>query len=290
MENNIIILGGGITGLTAGYLLNAPVITSEVGGQNSEKFPLGPRYVHATKETKTFVKSLGLNSEERTVKVGYYYNHDYHTTISPEYVFEYNLKTRGAVSSKSSIGMGSFNALKTSFSELIKVLEPKVEIVKDMIFKISGNTLFGVNGTYTFKKLISTIPLPELCELYEMKVGFNYVSIGYLFSDFDESFFFTETFGDFDYVYFPERMYPYYRVTKVDKGFVYEFASPDKMRCLFSQNCVWQKYGKILDNRIPDFPKNIILLGRYGEFNDDIMYHDVLSKLLLKTLEVNVDD
>jgi hypothetical protein len=292
MENNILVLGGGISGLAAGYVLNAPVVSTDIGGQNVGKFPLGPRYIHSTKETKIFVSSLGLSDEDKTVKVGYYYNHKYHTKIPKYFVYEYNVKTRETFNVPSNIREGSFKALKTSFSELIKKLEPKVKIIKDTIVKISGNTMFGLNGSYTFKKLISTISLPKLCELYGIRKTFNYIPIGYLFSDFNESFFFTETFGDFDYVYFPEIKYSYYRITKAENGFVYEFAASQKIKYQYPKNVIWQEYGKILPTSSISSPRSdVILLGRFGKWKDDCLFQDVLKdiKKLLSAKEVVQD-
>jgi hypothetical protein len=154
------------------------------------------------------------------------------------------VKTRGTVDVSASIGRNSFRALKVTFDDVIKKLLQKVEIHVDKIYKISKNVMYGMNRTYKFKQLISTIPLPSLYALYGVHISFNYVPVGYCFSNFDESFFFAETFGDFNYVYFPERKYPYYRVTKVDGGFVYEFTYNYKIK--YPKGMIWQEFGKIL--------------------------------------------
>jgi len=288
LTNDIVVLGGGITGLTAGYLLNAPVVTSNVGGQSSCSFPLGPRYIHSTPETKEFISSLGLSIDERTVKVGYFYKGKYHTKIPKRLVAEYNMKTRGTSDTSSSIGRGSFKALSTSFNDVIDRLSGKVEVIIDYIKKISGNTLHGEKGDYKFRVLISTIPLPRLYELYSLHPPFRYISIGYCFSSFDESFFLAQTFGDFDYVYFPERKYPYYRITKTDEGFVYEFVYDEKLT--YPDGMVWQEFGKILPPTFGPPADNVILLGRFGKWIDDYLFQDVLRDIKCILSEKAVHD
>jgi len=44
-----IVLGGGIAGLLIGKLFNAPVITSNIGGQSQSNYILGPRIIHYSK-------------------------------------------------------------------------------------------------------------------------------------------------------------------------------------------------------------------------------------------------
>jgi hypothetical protein len=289
LENEILVLGGGITGLTAGYLLNVPVITTKIGGQASNPFPLGPRYIHSTPETKIFVQSLGLNTDTRKIKVGYFYNNSYHEKLPKNLIKEYSLKTRGITNTSTSITEGSFEALYITFNNIIKKLSEKVEIIEDRIYRINRNTLYGMRKNYRFKKLISTIPLPKLYSLYGLSSLFRYIPIGYCYSTLDESFFFAETFRDFDYVYFPERKYPYYRVTKVVGGFVYEFTYNYENK--YPREIIWQEFGKILPSSNIRPPRNnVILLGRFGKWKDNYLFQDVLKDILLLASEKAVQD
>ena len=160
---------------------------------------------------------------------------------------------------------------------MISILLKKVSIIQDEIIRIIDNTLYG-KGKYRFNTLISTIPLPRLYELYGVHKTFNYRAIGYAFSTIDESFFFAMTFDDYDYVYFPEMIYPYYRVTKISEGFVYEFIYNPLIK--YPRKIIWQDFGKILPPfRVKPPTENVITLGRFSEWDDNILYQDVLKKV-----------
>jgi len=176
------------------------------------------------------------------------------------------------------VGKSEFRALKVSFNDVIGRLKKKVRIIYDKILRISGDEMIGRKNRYRFKRIISTIPLPELYALYGIHRTFNYRPIGYRFSSLDQSFFFAETFKDYDYVYFPEMKYPYYRVTRVSQGFIYEFTYNPFIK--YPRGVIWQEIGKILPTmRTVPPTENIILLGRFAEWNDDIMFHHVLQRL-----------
>ena len=286
MVNDIYVLGGGITGLAAGYILDLPVITKEVGGQLSSNFSLGPRFIHSKKETREFVKRLGLPITERQVKIGYFYDNDYHDSIPPSLVNEYNLKTRGTIDVTSSIGKSSFTALKVSFSDVIEKLRQRVKIIQDKILRITADEMFGLKGKYKYRKIISTIPLPELYSLCRIYRTFNYRPIGYNFVTFDEALIRESTFN-YDYVYYPELKYPQYRITKVSRGFVYEYCYSPFIK--YPIRTIWHDMGKILPTlRAVSPSKKIILLGRFAEWNDNIMFHHILQKL--SALDLSKED
>jgi hypothetical protein len=273
-----IILGSGITGIVAGYYLDVPVIGEKFGGQYGYAFPLGPRYIHSSPETRGLLDELDIKYGERKVKVGYFYDNGYHDTVPESLIREYSRKTRGE-EIEVSMGKGGFTALTVTYEELIRALKDKILFVEDRIVGIEGNTLIGERGKYGFKTLISTIPLPSLYGLFGISLAVRYRGIGYRFSSPEESFFFAETFGDYDYVYFPELKYPYYRVTRVRGGFVYEF--PENPEIKYPNGMIWQKIGKILPPYGIEPPReDIILLGRYGAWDDRILLQDVIRKCL----------
>jgi hypothetical protein len=286
---DVYVLGGGISGLVAAYLLDVPVITDHVGGQNSaQSFPLGPRYIHSVPETRELLGSLGLDTDERMIEVGYFYEGSYHKALRADLVAEYNLKTRGMIDVSSNVGEGPFKALKTSFPELIKKLSERTEVIIDTIYEIRRSELLGEKGTYGFSKLISTIPLPRLYSLFgKPSSRWRYVSVMYCLSRWVEPPHPVEAFDDFDYVYFPEREYPYYRVTKTEEGFVYEYALLQGVPTdagditAWGDNTIIQRYGKILPPyRLPPPAKNVYLLGRYGEWDDDVLLQDVVRRCI----------
>lgn len=272
----VIVLGGGITGLTCGFILGAPVITSSVGGQLSLGFTPGPRYLHDTPENRWLLDELKIRYRPRKIVVEYFYRGKYHKTVPEELVWEYILKTRGELA-PISMHQKEFTALTASMEEVVKKLVKKVRVIIDDIVKIEPGALIGQHRKYKYDFLVSTIPAPEFFRLWGIPCVLRYRPIGYYFSPPDVSFFFAATFGRRDYVYFPELHIPYYRVTRVSGGFVYEY--PEIAADKAPEGTVWQKYGKILPPFGAQPPaENVFFVGRYAEWNDELLLHDVIRK------------
>ena len=162
------ILGGGIAGLIfAYYNKDYRIISPDIGGQFKNHFPLGPRYLHQTKEAKEFLKELGMPIKPMLIRIGYWHKGKF---IKPDQEFrqQYFMKSRGKDNLDGfdeTVMTGDkreFTAIQVDFEVLIAKLREllKDRIIIDKIQKINltQRKLLGEKEEYQYEKLISSIP------------------------------------------------------------------------------------------------------------------------------------
>jgi len=266
------ILGGGVSGLIAGYLTGYPVIEKSI-----TKIP--PLFfLWKTEETEDFVRRLNFDVKTRRIKIGYYYKGDF---VSP------NEELRKIYSNK--IGRdSSMSEMKTELktididiNDFLSRLKENVKFISDEIIAIKGKKLIGKDNTYNYNKLVSTIPLPKLLSLLNMSSKNLIYSPIFFFKTkiYDEKI----LNSDYDYFYVIDENIYIYRITKQpDSTYICESLYPSFMTnwrtTLLSIRRA--EFGKILEGSPPDLSsKNIILLGRFAEWNSKIRTHDVIKKI-----------
>jgi len=222
------ILGAGINGLiSAFYLHNYKVIGFTTEAQDNQRFSLGIRLLHKSREMKKLLESLGLSTETRKIKVGYYYEDRLHKTVTPRLMVEYFNKTRafnGFFKSAMSGGKNNYEVFEVTMAELYNTLMEKVKdrITEERVTKIDllRREIQLIDGKILlFNKMVNTLPAPVFYNLAGMDL------VAKRFKALPKTFHTTNKFmdlGDYDYVYFPEKNDPIHRITNLEYGFVVE--------------------------------------------------------------------
>ena len=272
------VLGGGISGTIAGYILNAPVVTRP---EKPIPFPLGPQYLYADPLTEKLLQTLGLPTTTRTVKFGFFDPDVGVSEPTPELAERYYISTRNRRPPHWWISRHTkfFEAFEVSPRRLHETLKRKVEIIYDEIYAIDlkRKVLIG-EEKHHYDKLVSTIPLPVFSRLSGLHlegtlswkpITFRRVHVDELPFDIYET--------EFDYVYLIG--HDVYRVTRHTPPYVVEEILGE------SEGHVLQ-YGKILGGR-PITIKDVVFLGRYAEWNPRILVHHVLRKTVKLSLQLS---
>ena len=243
MKYQNVILGGGLSGLIAGYYLPDSIIlekTSLAGGamkthiildrydednRASAKFHTGLKYLHATDSVNNLFKSLILHADRRKIIGKIFYNNllsDFGKHTPKILIKEYFEKTRRQKLT-ADIDLSEIKVMNstldekehdgiTNISELIERLKKKVKIAYDCdvgFVDFASKTVFLRNGyEFQYDNLISTIPLPALGQLnfkdFNMASTYSHV-ICFKVRDF--------VTPKYDYIYFPEAKYRFHRVS-----------------------------------------------------------------------------
>lgn len=223
-----LVLGGGHTGLIAGYLTGGKVISNSIRGNlNNEKFPLGPRILEMTKETSSLLKSLDINAEPRVFKVGYIPFGSESPVDEPPVGFKdlYFFKTRGhhsGFSTALSAGKNHITGWDLNEIRLIDILRNRVEVIEgDLNFLSAEAIVYDKNRLLypaDYDLILSTISrfnfyrIYHGCEESQSKLA--------KLEAYDTTFILVEWPGfdlkDYSYVYCADHRVLYHRVTKID--------------------------------------------------------------------------
>jgi len=282
------ILGGGITGLVAGFYTGWPVIARRVGGQLSRGFPLGPKYIYANSFNQELLEQLGIDTSTTVVKVGYFYRGRF-VKPSKQLQEAYSKKTRGTVISGAMSGMlEEFAAFTVDPTIVVECLADECDIIQDQIISIDleERVMYGLHDIYEYDLLVSTIPLPEFMELTGIRCSkLAWRSILFVAAECSSDLIWD---NDYDYICFPGDE-PFYRITKLaPPNVVYEFSvnpgykvSIDYLPDTIPTDYYLLRYGKIVD-KIPIINGaryGVKLLGRYGSWNPRMMLHHVIREV-----------
>lgn len=286
-----LILGGGITGLLASYMLDVPVVTDIIGGTAMHKWPLGPRFVYAKDDTEEVLRTLGLERHRYNKHIGYYM---YGEFVEPTEELRrlYSEKTRGvAVDGAMSNKDSTIRVIDIEFDQLTRALSgavaAKSNLIIDKITKVDTDEklLIGTQGSYDYDMLLNTIPLPELLSL----AGLEHLAQGIEYKPiyFSHAALKYEKImqSKYSYICFPDPEVAYYRLTKLTGDTcVYEFGySPGFLVSYFQGTRIREttslKYGKIVSGSLPSqlLDVGIYSLGRWAEWKPRLMLHDVIS-------------
>ncbi len=291
-----VILGSGIAGLTIFHYLAEStrtrnlIITNNIASQTNTKFPLGPRFLHQSKDTEALLRKLGFNTKTREVFIGYKVGDEIRNFPTDEFKNQYAAKAHGSntaeVSQLTGGGKSSFTAFTVSQIALGQSLLKKCldianksdnnNILIEDIKSISHKKITTSKNVYYADNIISTIPLPSLTKILSntsvtLKISTKPELVYFFLVD-------EKGKGQFDYIYsvtdvWHRKTY----ITEIDK-WVYETRTPEAFYDVFS--------GFISDkiNVATQISKslklkelgNIKLVGRYAQMNHSIKTEDVI--------------
>lgn len=284
-KGNRIILGGGVAGLLQAYFNHdAIIISDQIGGQFSSKFQLGPKYLHVDEASKRFFKEMNVEPDIKKIKIGFYYDGALHSENTEENRKRYFEKTR---SSSSEPYLSAMTANKTEFDSfdidvdaLIEILRTKInnEIILERVTKIDlkNKKISTISREIEYSNLISTIPMNVflfLCGKPNLAKQFQAYPTTFILTDRQHSF------QDFDYVYFSEQYFPFHRVTKIPKGYVFEYKGDDIHKTSFEKDRVVMKVGQLVQNDIKIDFECVKFFGRYAEWKHHIKVNDLLKEI-----------
>lgn len=290
-----VILGSGIAGLVVFHYLAATktrniIITNSIGSQTNTKFPLGPSFLHQSKDTEALLHKLGFDSNTKEVFIGYKVGDEIRNFPTDEFKSQYAAKAHGSNSTETSHltggGRSSFTAFKVSQVALAQSLLKKCleiadksdrnSIVIDNIENISHKKITTSKNVYYADNIVSTIPLPALTNLLSNTSMTVKISTK---PDLMHFFLCNEGFkGPFDYVYSVTDIW--HRRTHIPElGMcVYETRSPEEFVLRFSSRIVDRADVATQISKSLNMKElgNIKLVGRYAQMNHSIKTEDVI--------------
>lgn len=292
-----IILGSGVAGLTVFYYLAEStrtrnlIITNNITSQTNTKFPLGPRFLHHSKDTEALLRRLGFPVATKEIFIGYKNGRDIRNYASDEFKQQYSLKSRGTSKVEGSFlsggGKSSFTAYNISQIAIGKSLlnkcveiankSDKNNIIVDNIQSINFKKITTDKNVYYADNIISTIPLGALLKIVsDGSVKFKLSSSGAEVVHF----YLTSERGKhiFDYIYSVSDVW--YRKTYVPEmdNWVYETHEPAAFETEFN-NVIVDKVSiksQITNSMNLKELGNIKLVGRYAQLNHSIKTEDVI--------------
>lgn len=215
------VLGAGISGLIwQFYNPEMILVGEEIGGQLKSEFSLGPRYLEVDKYSEKLLDDLKMKKIKRKIKVGYHYNGEVHDCISENLMKTYYKKSRGKENTKDEIFLNNkqknFEVFEIDFAKVITKLKDNGGSHKDKNvnrIRVKDQKISIGRKDFLFKKLVSTIPkniFYKLCNI-EKEFYFKPVTFALLNVKIKEGY---------DFVYYPEKDIPFYRMSETDKGYV----------------------------------------------------------------------
>lgn len=290
-----VILGSGIAGLVVFHYLAATktrniIITNSIASQTSTKFPLGPRFLHQSKDTEALLHKLGFEATTKEVFIGYKVGDEVRNFPTDEFKSQYAAKAHGANATEGSHltggGRSSFTAFKVSQIALSQSLLKKCldiadksdrnSIVIEDIKNISHKKITTSKNVYYADNIVSTIPLPALTNLL------SNASVTLKISTAPElmHFFLVDEKGkgQFDYVYSVTD--PWHRKTyiyEIDK-WVYETRTPEPFLAVYGEWVIDKISTATQISKSLSLKElgNIKLVGRYAQMNHSIKTEDVI--------------
>jgi len=284
------IIGGGPAGLIAGFFLkDFSVISkkSNLGGQLSSSFQLGPRLVRTNTNFKTLLDMLGVDNSERNVTVGYYANGNILSSLTEEMKNEYSLRTRQSntqLSTSMNDGLGEMTVIDFDSRFLISKLESVLEnrLINSNVTHINPSchtlVLDGSNER-NYSQLVSTIHYLDFCKLLGESSELKFSDIHFFLSPkspvaFDDKY---------SFLYCIDDNLPFTRITPFNKGFVLEGA-----RELTSNEITQYEItnSKVLKNHKLSRQYKLIgmggvnFFGRYAELDSEIRMHNLVDNAI----------
>lgn len=283
-----IILGGGIAGLIKAYFnRDAMIISDKIGGQFSTSFQLGPKFLHVDEYSKRFIEELNMTPLIKQIKIGFWYDGCLHMTNNENNRKNYFDKTRSQdskiYSSSMSANMTEFKSFDIDVAEIINVLKNKLtnEIILEKIKNIDleNKKIITENTEIQYDELISTIPLNIflfLSDKIDLAKRFKSHPTTFILNSSVNSCPFCD-FENYDYVYISEKRYIFHRITKTDKGPVFECKGDNIPKMIGEIDRITLKVGQLIQNDIDINIKNVEFFGRYSKWQ-----HNLLTNTLLK--------
>jgi hypothetical protein len=293
------VIGGGISGLIyAFYNPEFIIISPDVGGQMTHGM-YSMTWIHDTPETRQLLNDLKIPFKETTTLMGYYYNKKINENcddisnikiIKKKMSDWTNFDNNFEIKDKTlSVPETYIKTLETDFSEVIKRISKKVNIINDYIIKIDKDKIYGQNGEYNYSSLVSTMPARIFWNNYQgeknipdlKSTPITFIVSKHKFDWYDNKY---------EMVYIAEDYY-FTRVSYRNSGeYVYEFTGimpEDIWKKIYSPDVIKyyiNKFGRIhsIENKPPQ--DNIIFLGRFAEWKHSSKIQNVIYKSLYKKI------
>lgn len=304
-----VILGSGIAGLTIFHYLAEStktrniIVTNNIASQTNTQFPLGPRFLHQSKDTEALLRKLGFSTKTREVFIGYKTNDDVRNYPSDEFVEKYALKSRGTSKVESSFlsggGKSSFTAYEVSQVALGKSLltkcldiankSDKNSIVVNNIKSISNKKIVTDKSVYYADNIVSTIPLVALANVLSnssvtVKVSTKPDVVHFFLVD-------EKGKGQFDYIYSVSD--PWHRKTYVPEmdKWVYETKTPESFMAIYGAWVLASVKTATQISKSLNLKEigHVRLVGRYAQMNHSIKTEDVIHWAHNYTRKFNVN-
>ena len=297
------ILGAGVAGIAAAYYLDDfSVIDPKPLGQLNTPFIPGPRLIQHNKYTEKFVKSLfGDNYEIKEAKIGFEHLGTVSENANSIFREKYSLMTRDKDSSESSYLSEGKTRIKhiviceygeDSYSELMKralsIVKDRGQLISSKIFDIdySKNIIYTGDGVIKYEKIINSLSLKILKKMPIISVLLKNVLLENTTKCFYQCSYGSEIDRNitdlYDYIYSVSGLYS--RRTHFSEYIVYESKEPIEI----TNNKI---EGNVVMRSIENLPiqiknslcleniEDIILLGRYAEWNHKVKLDQVLTKV-----------
>lgn len=285
---NKIILGGGISGLICGVLdPSALILTNTIGGVAKTE-SIAPFMIHFSEKAMQFLNAIQCPYRLSVCKVGYYYKEKIHDILPVELAKEYYIKSRGREPEPSEYEEkkkreGDFLYLGVELEELIDCMVGIIEMKRTRIklCQIEGisferREVRTDKGKYSFHNdLISTLPAHIFFSVINRR-DIEFLARGKRFEERTTS---EYDIKDYDYVYFPEQKIKELRITHQLSGkYTHEYTWRPLVDEKEEGGVV--SYAYILEPKKIPKVKGVEFVGRYAEWDDGLLIHDIIERLM----------
>jgi len=284
------VLGGGIVGLISAFYNKGYKILTKDNGQVF----FGPRIIKRTDFVDLFIEKIMCDISPKIYKVGYFFNKNTQSIIDQETRISYLKKTRGDEwwkYIKSGMNNGDniiegYNMISV-WSRLSVLLKQNYEYFAirtiDLYKKSIRGYFLGKENTMDiyqliYYKLINTIPAPIFNQF--LIPNFSYKGVN-IYHYLVESSNFDGFMKDYDFVYFPEKNIPFYRITRVnDSRFCVESLTSINVDDYVDCNVILKSFvnNAKINGDIPLVINPYIKhVGRYANWDNDLRTHDIIE-------------
>lgn len=293
-----IVLGCGIAGCLIGfYKKNFKVIGKIQKNIFTNNFPLGPQLLYDTKEIRDLLYDLNLNVYNDIVHVGYYNGKEYKDIINDNFKQKYSLITRNKKEYESSFlsdGRNSYSVLRISnnkedfkflLQSLYKVLKKRNQIIDDWINNIDiihKTISLKEKSCINYNQIFNTIPLNVFLKLsniefkcFDFKLNYKHFYKCTYNNDLDK-----ELKYKYDYIYSINNLYT--RKTYYENFIIYETVDKIYENTIDSNSIVDKKENlkiQIINNVNFKSINDIIMIGRYAQWNHKIRLNEIIKKI-----------
>jgi len=284
------IIGAGITGLLAGYLLKDYKIISReenIGGQLKATFQLGPRFVRYNKDFVKILKKLKIKFLVKHVKIGYFNGTEILDEPTEEMKLKYAQYTRKHNALQQSFMNDGLNKMKILKFDMDLFIDKLKRSLKDRItnsnatdIDLNKKIIMLDNDTYlNYDKIVSTIHYSDFCNLVGEKDNFTYGDIFFFLVDNNVIPYDSKHYA---FIYIISDDIPFNRVTKIKIGSVLEAPRPLTKQQMeqfgvkqyyILKNCKLKGEYKIIPIQ------NVTFLGRYATLENETRIHNIVERI-----------
>jgi len=293
-----VILGNGISAkIFAFYNPEYVRIAPSGGGQMDKKAFVYTAFLHRNSWSDEFLDDIGVKTKAMEISMGHWYKNEAHLSLPDGEAWKEFLRKKlsglvpppslfpkEALIAKPYLKSSLLSTYGTPLKKIIKALEMKlqdrrivdakaVNITDDMIDLDSGESV-------KYSHLVSTIPAPVFWKIYSGECAEKKI--------FHSNSLFVQTMEyatwlnmgypeltDKFICYFPESKYPFDRVGRLENLYGDNLFIEGSVK--FAKS-VEIENARLIRNYGNTAPPLIMFLGRYAEWNPDIMVHHVVAR------------